>query len=148
MKNGLLIVCLFLIAFSGCFTNKKTASGRGADTASAAVDTTALAAAVPLTYEQQQGKNLYDLYCAVCHGSQGAGDGFNSFNLNPKPHSLADSAYVAGFTDQDLKQIISQGGRGRNMSVEMPGYRGTLTPLGIAYLSTYVRWLGEGHAAR
>ncbi len=103
---------------------------------------------VPLAFEQQQGKDLYGHYCAVCHGDQGAGDGFNSYNLDPKPHSMADSAYMAAFSDRNLEEVIARGGRGVNMSPEMPAYGGTLSPLDIAYITAYVRWLSGRPPAR
>ena len=47
----------------------------------------------PLTYFQRQGQRLFLHYCAVCHGDRGAGDGFNAWNLDPRPRDLGDSAY-------------------------------------------------------
>lgn len=106
-----------------------------------------VAASVSLTFEMQQGKDLFSHYCSVCHGDQGAGDGFNSYNLDPKPHSLADSAYMAAFSDRNLEDVITRGGRGVNMSPEMPAYGGTLSQLDIAYVTAYVRWISSNHPA-
>ncbi len=121
---------VLLLALSGC-------ARKGGTTATPAP----VATSVSLTFEQQQGKDLFGHYCAVCHGDQGAGDGFNSYNLDPKPHSLADSAYMAAFSDRNLEEVISRGGRGVNMSPEMPAYGGTLSTLEIAYVTAFVRWL-------
>ncbi len=121
---------MLLLAVSGC-------SRKGEPVATS----TPALASVPLTFVQQQGKDLYGHYCAVCHGDQGAGDGFNSYNLEPKPHSLADSAYMSALSDRNLEDIITRGGRGMNMSPEMPAYGGTLSKLDIAYVTAYVRWL-------
>ena len=47
---------------------------------------------IDFTYAERKGKQLYDHYCAVCHGSSGEGDGFNAFNLDPRLRNLADSS--------------------------------------------------------
>jgi hypothetical protein len=96
-----------------------------------------------LTHEQRQGRDLYLKYCAVCHGEHGGADGFNTYNLDPKPHSLADSTYVAALSDAALTQVIGFGGRGVNRSVLMPGYQWTLNKDRISYLEAYVRVLAR-----
>lgn len=35
-----------------------------------------------------RGRVLYSAYCEVCHGEKGAGDGFNAYNLDPRPADL------------------------------------------------------------
>lgn len=147
MKKGLAALSL-IVVLTGCSKKEGPSPRQSAESVKPAMDSTALAVSLPLNYEQQQGKDLYDHYCAVCHGDHGEADGFNSYNLNPKPHSLADSAYVAALSDKDLHLVISEGGRGVNLSAEMPAYQGTLTRLELAYLTTYVRWLARGHATR
>lgn len=97
----------------------------------------------PLTYEQRQGKYLYLKYCAICHGAQGGADGFNTYNLDPKPHSLTDSAYVAALSDGALAQVIRLGGRGVNKSVLMPPYGWTVNEDQILYLVSYVKVLAR-----
>jgi len=96
-----------------------------------------------LTYEQRQGKYLYLQYCAVCHGTEGAADGFNTYNLDPKPHSLADSAYVSALSDEALAQVIRLGGRGVNKSALMPPYDWTMNEAQIEYLVSYLRTLAR-----
>jgi len=100
------------------------------------------------TYEQRQGKYLYLKYCAVCHGDEGGADGFNTYNLDPKPHSLADSSYVAALSDGSLTQVIGLGGRGVNKSVLMPAYGWTLSEAQISYLVSYVRVLARNVPVR
>ena len=34
------------------------------------------------------GQLIYARHCAICHGEGGAGDGFNSYNLEPRPADL------------------------------------------------------------
>ena len=90
------------------------------------------------TYSERQGKQLFEQYCAVCHGQSGEGDGFNAYNLNPKPHSLADSAYMKVLSIETLTETISVGGKGVNKSVLMPAYQKTLDKTKISDVVVYI----------
>lgn len=91
------------------------------------------------TYSQRQGKRIYDHYCSGCHGSNGAGDGFNASALEPHPAALSASKYISESNDDKLKKIISGGGRGTNRSVLMPAYSYTLTDAEIANVIEYIK---------
>ncbi len=93
------------------------------------------------SYEQRQGKHLYTKYCAVCHGEEGKGDGFNAFNLDPKPRDLTDSKYMTALNDERLIETINEGGRGVNKSPLMPSWGGRLTEEEIRYIVSYLRTL-------
>ena len=50
----------------------------------------------PLAAQAQDaaaGQEIYEQYCALCHGPQGKGDGSLSANLDPKPRDHTDGAY-------------------------------------------------------
>ena len=94
---------------------------------------------VKYSYAERQGKKIFDHYCVVCHGATGEGDGFNSFNLDHRPHSLADSAYVVALSDAILTQVIKFGGRGANKSILMPAYPYSLNSDQISFLVAYIR---------
>ncbi len=95
------------------------------------------------TYTERQGKQLFEQYCVVCHGQSGEGDGFNAYNLNPKPHSLSDSTYMKALSIETLTETISFGGKGVNKSVLMPAYQNTLSKTQISnvvvYIETFIR---------
>jgi cytochrome c553 len=95
------------------------------------------------TYSERQGKQFFEQYCVVCHGQNGEGDGFNAYNLNPKPHSLTDSTYMKALSIETLTETISYGGKGVNKSVMMPAYKNTLNKLEIsnvvAYIETFIQ---------
>ncbi len=95
----------------------------------------------PMTYEQRQGKYVYAKYCAVCHGNEGKADGFNTYNLDPKPRDLSEQHYLSEFSDERLIQIIRDGGRGANKSPSMPPYGWTLGKDEITYVAAFVRSL-------
>jgi mono/diheme cytochrome c family protein len=99
--------------------------------------------AIALNYEQSNGQKLFEHYCAVCHGASGEGDGFNAFNLNPKPRNLADRESMPRFSDQQLFAAISQGGLERGKSNLMPPWGNTLNERQVRYLVAYLRTLGE-----
>ena len=92
-----------------------------------------------LRYEQRQGKHLYTKYCAVCHGIEGKGDGFNSYNLDPKPRNFTDTIYMSAFSDTHLLETIREGGRGVNKSPLMPSWEGRLKREEIEYVVLYIR---------
>ena len=90
------------------------------------------------TYTERQGKELFEQYCVVCHGQGGEGDGFNAYNLNPKPHSLSDSTYMKVLSSGTLTETISFGGMGVNKSVLMPAYKNTLDKTQISNVVVYI----------
>jgi len=94
---------------------------------------------VKYSFAQRQGKTVYERYCTVCHGRNGEGDGFNAFNLDPKPGNLADSSYIAALSDETLVQVIAFGGRVVNKSILMPAYQNTLTKDQVRYVVDYIR---------
>ena len=100
-----------------------------------------------LSYEQREGRGLFLKYCSVCHGDQGKGDGFNAFNLDPKPRNLADDKYMHTLADDRIAQTIREGGRGVNRSSLMPSWGGRLTKNDILYLVAFVRTLPSDTAA-
>ena len=98
-----------------------------------------------LSYEQRQGKHLYGKYCTVCHGTEGKGDGFNAFNLDPKPRDFTDARYMNALSDERLLETIGQGGRGVNKSVLMPSWGGRLTNIERTYVAAFIRHFGKGN---
>ncbi len=103
-------------------------------------DTTSLPTGQPLlSYERRQGKALYGKYCAVCHGEEGKGDGFNAYNLDPKPRDFTDPILMDAMTDQRLTQTIDGGGRSVNKSIQMPSWGGRMTKDEIRFVVAYVR---------
>lgn len=98
-----------------------------------------------LNTSERRGKYFFDKYCVVCHGKYGKGDGFNSYNLLPKPIDLSDSLYLAANTNSFLYQMIALGGRGVNRSSQMPAYRYTLKENEIHNIIGYIRSLKKVH---
>lgn len=91
------------------------------------------------SYEERQGKGLFLHYCAVCHGEGGAGDGFNAYNLNPKPRDFTEPGFMRAVSNEHLTEIITQGGRGVNKSPLMPAWGQTLTKGDIEHTVIFLR---------
>jgi mono/diheme cytochrome c family protein len=96
-----------------------------------------------MTYSERTGQRLFEAYCVICHGREGYGDGFNSYNLEPRPRNLADTTYMNTLSDARLSEMIAEGGRGTGKSVLMPAYGSTLTTSEIQGLVEYIRYLGR-----
>jgi mono/diheme cytochrome c family protein len=111
------------------------------DTVKQAIDS--LYIAPTLTYEQREGKYIYTKYCNVCHGEQGKGDGFNSYNLDPKPGDLSDVHNMGALSDERVVQAIRDGGAGINKSSLMPSWGGRLNKDEIEYVVAYIRTFAQ-----
>ena len=77
------------------------------------------------------GKELYDSKCAMCHGKDGVAKpaGKGSRNLN-------DAAFQAAMSVDAIGAITANG------KAKMPAYRSKLTPEQIQAISAYVKTLG------
>jgi mono/diheme cytochrome c family protein len=94
-----------------------------------------------LGYGARQGRVIFQHYCATCHGTEGHGDGFNAFNLDPKPRDLADPAFQAERSDEDLAAVIRTGGGATGLSTGMPPWGRTLSARQVQDLILYLRTL-------
>ena len=137
-----LFACIYILSQAGCHEVHKpgTASQKEKDSIKAAVADSLVRNDPWLryTYAERQGKQLFEEYCTICHGQSGEGDGFNAYNLDPKPHSLADSTYMKGLSNEYLTETISFGGKGVNKSVLMPAYQFTLSKAQISNVVAYI----------
>ncbi len=91
----------------------------------------------------EDSKRLYLHYCSVCHGAEGKGDGFNSYNLDPKPKSFTDSTFLEKADSVYLFNVIEGGGKVVDISAMMPPYGRTLTVKEIEKLAEYVMFLSK-----
>ena len=106
--------------------------------------TPARAAATPPRangYELQLGREVFQRYCVGCHGDAGAGDGFNSFNLDPHPRDLGDPAFQKSKSNADLADAIRRGGPGVGLTSLMPPWGHTIDERHVAAVVLYIRSL-------
>jgi mono/diheme cytochrome c family protein len=94
-----------------------------------------------------EGRQLFVVYCAMCHGPQGHGDGPLSDTLfarnGIRPRNLTDSSYFAGKTDQEVFALVSLGGAHFHKSPSMPVWSVTLRPAQIKSLVSYIRTISR-----
>jgi len=93
------------------------------------------------SYEMRLGRDVYRHYCQTCHGETGAGDGFNAFNLDPRPRDFSDPAFQKKKSDAELADAIRRGGSGVGLSPLMPPWGRTLSTQQIDQAVLYVRSL-------
>jgi len=82
------------------------------------------------------GEELYQANCAACHGAIGNGKGPEAGGLSVPPTSFIDLEMMAGISDEQLFQAISEG-----MGSDMPAYAEQLSTQEIWAVSDYLRSL-------
>ena len=87
------------------------------------------------------GQEIYEQYCALCHGPQGKGDGSLSANLDPKPRDHTDGAYMNALSDAHLLNVIGAGGAAAGLSPIMPAWKDILSAQQIQDVVAFVRTL-------
>ncbi len=87
------------------------------------------------------GEQIYQAFCAACHGAQGAGDGPAAASLNPKPTDLTDPTIMGQMDDNYLYWRISEGGAMAPFNSSMPAWKDTLEEEQIWQVIVYLRTL-------
>ena len=64
----------------------------------------------------QKGAQVYGMYCALCHGPKGKGDGVAGRGLEPPPRDFTKGNWKFGGTSVSLFKIISEGSQGTSMA--------------------------------
>lgn len=91
--------------------------------------------------DERSGSALYAKYCAMCHGANGLGDGYNAPYLPVPPTNHADSAYMSTRPDDTLFDGVHAGGYILNRSHRMPSFGQRLTSEQVRALVAYMREL-------
>ena len=99
---------------------------------------------VALGYQEIQGRELNNLYCARYHDPESTAERVsNKDNLTAKAHAFSEGPVLNAMNDSDLASIISHGGPALNRSPEMPPYGYTLRKTEIAALMAYIRAIAD-----
>jgi mono/diheme cytochrome c family protein len=86
----------------------------------------------------ERGRDRYDIYCAVCHGADGLGDGPVASSLANAVRNLTDQR-VLDQSDGWMYAVIAKG-----FGALMPGYGGRIQPEDRWHIVNYVRTLQGG----
>lgn len=92
----------------------------------------------PLMGDPEEGHQLYQRYCQVCHGEEGDGDGIMTRLIGMMPTDHTNPNETNRFTNEELAQSILNG-KGRFM----PAWRDTLNQTEIEALVSYIRLLSQ-----
>jgi cytochrome c oxidase cbb3-type subunit 3 len=97
----------------------------------------------PTAGRAESADEIYRLYCAQCHGTQGNGQGINQttdgLGVSPRDHTNAKE--MSKLTDQELRLAIAEGGDAVQKSELMPAWRKTLSAEEIDDLVVFLRKL-------
>jgi mono/diheme cytochrome c family protein len=86
----------------------------------------------------ERGRDRYDIYCAVCHGSEGLGDGPVATSLANAVRNLTDQR-VLDQSDGWMYAVIAKG-----FGALMPAYGARIAPEDRWHIVNYVRTLQGG----
>lgn len=92
-----------------------------------------------------KGAETYKMYCALCHGETGGGDGPGAAPLPPpKPRALNDKTYMDTVSDQAIYNIVKNGGASVGKSMFMTAWGAILKEdQAIHDVAAYVRTLAK-----
>jgi mono/diheme cytochrome c family protein len=97
-----------------------------------------------LSYQEQLGAELDQMYCSRCHSSESTIERVSNFdNLATKPHAFTDGETLNKMSDADLLSIIAHGGPSLNRSALMPPYGSTLSKAELQALLAYIRLIAD-----
>ncbi len=94
------------------------------------------------TVQAADDKQLYEFYCAQCHGLTGKGDGPNvTKDFKTDPRDFTSVVDMEKLSDADIKNVIMDGGAAVSKSELMPPWGATIAEADIDKLAAYVRKL-------
>lgn len=90
-----------------------------------------------------KGKRIYNQFCVPCHGQYGKGDGTRAYSeaFDPMPRNHSNGEYMNKRAQQELFEVIKNGGFSKNFSHIMPPWKTILSDDEIANVLAHVRTL-------
>ncbi len=89
---------------------------------------------------QDQADELYQYYCAQCHGEKGDGKGVNATeDLPTQPKDFTSPKNLPVFTDEQIVNTVRQGGPKEQLSFIMPPWGDILSDGEIEILKKQLR---------
>ena len=101
-----------------------------------------------------RGAEVFQLYCTMCHGAGGRGDGPGAAALNPKPRDFTSGSFTIDANannqtgeDIDLARVIRESPHTFGGSEAMPAYKESLSEAQVRDLVAFIRGLGAHQRA-
>ena len=98
---------------------------------------------VVLNGDVAKGQEVYKLYCALCHGDAGGGDGAGAAAIEPKPRKFNDKAIMDTISDAQMVTVIKEGGMAIGKSMFMVSWKAILNDEQVKDVGTYIRTLAK-----
>ena len=90
--------------------------------------------------ESGSGKELYQYFCAQCHGEKGDGKGINATeDLPTQPKDFTSPKNLPVFSDDQIINTITHGGPREQLSFIMPPWGNILSAKEIELLRAHLR---------
>lgn len=83
----------------------------------------------------------YDTYCVQCHGINRNGRGINSRDMSVQPRDHSDAKGMGDIPDEEIFNVIKNGGLAANKSVLMPAWGNVMNDDEIKELVGYLRFV-------
>lgn len=85
-------------------------------------------------------KQMFNFYCAQCHGTDGKGKGVNvTKDIATTPRDFTNKVDMAKRTDDDIRTVIKGGGPSISKSALMPPWGKTISDADVEQLLAYIR---------
>ena len=132
-------ILLVFVVFLGCSSEPRPHQAQAKKT-----DVTAqkdLQSVMDVSTVKEKTRQVYQRYCAQCHGVKGHGDGINAPYLVVPPRDHTKSDYLETRSDQQLFDAIKLGGLAVGRAPCMPAWEHTFESETIRSLVNYIREL-------
>ena len=147
MKPRIWMTALVLMVLAGAAGCSKHAEAAKADPLLAAYDSepdwSDSQKAIPLSYQQAQGKRVFYHYCVWCHADATPAGPSNRSNLTPVPPLLNDGTTLNAESDEYMQNIITLGGSAMGKSAMMPPYGRVLSAEEIRSVIAFTRAIAQ-----
>jgi mono/diheme cytochrome c family protein len=99
----------------------------------------------PAAGDAAAGQKIYVDRCARCHGENGEGNGPDLAKLHPSssPVNWTRAVVMRQWSDKEIVDIITKGGKAVGSSPVMPPFGGKLSEAQIQNLLAYIRTLAK-----
>jgi cytochrome c oxidase cbb3-type subunit III len=98
---------------------------------------------IPLSYQQAQGKRVFNNNCVWCHADATPAGPSNRSNLTTAPPLFTDGTTFNSLSDEFIRNTITLGGSAMGKSAIMPPWGKTLSPEEIRAVLAYARAVAQ-----